>query len=183
MARPQGKIVQVHAIDPDGNIRAIECNGDDKLKVATSLDGVNIDVDGHVQVDVVTVPTTTVVSTNSDKIFSIDSPLGMEWKDPNLPAGSSELFSPTCPADTIWVVTLGQVSTTSTTATRIVLAAVFAGITLHMLDITNPEAYITYAWTGNIYGEEGNYLSAIIVDASQGDALEAKVLGYSMRLT
>jgi len=140
----------------------------------------NLDATKDLQVDVKTVPTTTVLSQGGDKIFAFESIVEEAVLDSALAAGTNTLNGTAVPTGKVWQVTQAGVQYVGTAPTRLEIRAFGLATALEVLDQATPLASHWYVWSGTIYLQAGDYMMARVETATATDDLYLRYAGVQM---
>jgi len=102
--------------------------------------------------------------------------------DDNLDAGTNYLGGSVVPAGEIWVVQNFAIQYVGTAPSRMNVLAVGLGGTMVLFDDLNPVQSFWYTWAGTCILQEGDYLVVAVFDATAGDDLYLRYVGYRMEI-
>lgn len=131
-------------------------------------------------VDVLTMPTTTVQAAGGDKILSFESIVDEAISDSNLSTGVNNLDGTAVPTNKVWKITNVCIRYTGTPPTNLQLIAVGLASNLYLIDEKTIVSDQWYFWRGEVYMSATTYLRLTMEGATATDDALLRYAGVQM---
>lgn len=182
MADPKGFLVVPLAFNPSGDIRALECDADDNLKVSVKelLTNLTVNIEPGIDPIIVQVEPGTNPIIVDGKSPSIFNPIGgkASYSNTTLPAGSTIFTIATVPAGQVWRVTSYAIQYIGTITGVTLSGSAYDGATrIYFCAQYNITSSNLYVFSTNIIVNAGDVIEARVGNATLNDDLNVFV-GY-----
>jgi len=173
MAVPQGYLIVPVGFNPSGDMRALELDADDALKVALSeaakgLVGTHGWIGGAWR--------------KQPMLFGYSGQAQVSWGSDNLETGINDVRSTPVPAGKVWVVTNLTMIYRGTPPSRLVMRAYMSGGSWVIWEVSSPGANYFYDHQGWWVLAEGDKLEIHIEGATAGDRAYGYGLGFAVSI-
>lgn len=151
-----------------------------ELQAKLETADLNLDAAGDLQVDVLAMPTTTVIPGSGEKLFGFSGIVEEDLYTLNLAAGVNTLSGTSVPSGEIWVVTQVSLLYVGTPPTKMESSALGLAGGLCVLCVTSIEGNRWYTDTVHVILQAGDYMGARVEGATAGDDFYFRYAGYKL---
>ncbi len=121
-----------------------------------------------------------IVSKGGDKLFAFESIVEESVEDLDLPAVAADLSGTPVDPDKVWKITQAHMLYTGSGATDLYLRVTGLAGLLYLFHLKNPVSNVYYLWSGEVYLQEGDYMTVTEVGAAAGNDLYLAYAGVQM---
>lgn len=166
---------------PDGAATATnQANILTELQQKLETADLNLDVAKDLQVDVKSMPTTTVQADGGDKIFAFESIVEESLEDTDLDTGINSLTGTAVGTDKVWKITVITLRYVGTVPARIRIMVIGLAENIVLLDQTSPTSDLNYIWEGEVYLQADDFVIGRVFGATATDDLYLRYCGVQM---